>query len=366
MRAIRSRERRLKPAKIGTRASASARSFSVIGSILGSTRAPRSSRGRPSRPLRPRRATFVPLRGGGGRPPPLRTPRRRAPRPSEPSRARSGAGTRHARSTRGAVRPARRAAFRPAPRTSSRVRGRGRRRVRGPPPPARSSRRAWYSRPASPRRRNPKGRRRAASPAPIARASTAPRARRDRRRKSGASPSPPSGSTRRPRDRHRGAGARRGCPWRRVRRPRRRSPRLGYFPLRRGPFGHRDFRLLFLGRTTSFVGNAFANVAEQGCTQVLGPAIAKAHLGGAAAWGLVLTAQSLGLLAGGLLLLRLRPRRLLLAATLGFLLTIPFLLALSVPVALVAVVAAAAIGGIGTEIFGVLWEPPLQQGISQR
>ena len=31
--------------------------------------------------------------------------------------------------------------------------------------------------------------------------------------------------------------------------------------MRRGPFGHRDFRLLFLGRTTSFVGNAFANVA---------------------------------------------------------------------------------------------------------
>src|ERR671925_179318 len=109
----------------------------------------------------------------------------------------------------------------------------------------------------------------------------------------------------------------------------------------------------------------FVNAAEQGCTQVLGPAIAKAHLGGAAAWGLVLTAQSLGLLAGGLLLLRLRPRRLLLAATLGFLLTIPFLLALSVPVALVAVVAAAAIGGIGTEIFGVLWETTLQQEISQ-
>src|SRR6478752_1568973 len=28
-----------------------------------------------------------------------------------------------------------------------------------------------------------------------------------------------------------------------------------------GPFAEREFRLLFLGRTTSFVGNAFANVA---------------------------------------------------------------------------------------------------------
>jgi MFS family permease len=109
----------------------------------------------------------------------------------------------------------------------------------------------------------------------------------------------------------------------------------------------------------------FVNAAEQGCTWVLGPAIAKAHLGGAAAWGLVLTAQSLGLVAGGLLLLRLRPRRLLLTATLGFLLTIPFLLALSVPATLVVVVAAAAVGGLGTEIFGVLWETTLQQEISQ-
>ena len=28
-----------------------------------------------------------------------------------------------------------------------------------------------------------------------------------------------------------------------------------------GPLGQRPFRLLFLGRTTSFIGNAFANVA---------------------------------------------------------------------------------------------------------
>jgi MFS family permease len=31
--------------------------------------------------------------------------------------------------------------------------------------------------------------------------------------------------------------------------------------LRAGPLGQRQFRLLFLGRTTSFIGNAFANVA---------------------------------------------------------------------------------------------------------
>ena len=109
----------------------------------------------------------------------------------------------------------------------------------------------------------------------------------------------------------------------------------------------------------------FVNAAQQGSEQVLGPAIAKAHLGGATAWGLVLTAQALGLVAGGLILLRLRPRRLLRAATLGFLLTIPFLLALSVPVALVGVIAAAALAGIGIELFQVLWETALQQEIPQ-
>jgi hypothetical protein len=31
--------------------------------------------------------------------------------------------------------------------------------------------------------------------------------------------------------------------------------------VRGGPLGQREFRLLFLGRTTSFVGNAFANIA---------------------------------------------------------------------------------------------------------
>jgi MFS family permease len=109
----------------------------------------------------------------------------------------------------------------------------------------------------------------------------------------------------------------------------------------------------------------FTNAIEQGSQSVLGPAIAKDHFGGAAPWGLVLTAQSLGLIAGGLLLLRFRPRRLLLAATLGFLLTVPFLLALAGPAPLVGVVAAAAIAGLGVEIFGILWDTTIQQEIPQ-
>ena len=109
----------------------------------------------------------------------------------------------------------------------------------------------------------------------------------------------------------------------------------------------------------------FVNGIQLGTEGVLGPAIAKDHLGGAAAWGLILTAQSLGLVAGGLILLRLRPRRILLAATFGYMLTIPFLLGLSGPVSVVALIGLAALAGIGSETFGVLWDTAIQQEIPQ-
>jgi MFS family permease len=110
---------------------------------------------------------------------------------------------------------------------------------------------------------------------------------------------------------------------------------------------------------------AIVNSMEQGAEQVLGPAIAKAHLGGATGWGLVLTAGSLGLLAGSFVLLHFRPERPLFAATLGFLLTIPFPLMLSIPASLALVVVAAALAGIGIEVFSILWDTTLQQEIAQ-
>jgi MFS family permease len=109
----------------------------------------------------------------------------------------------------------------------------------------------------------------------------------------------------------------------------------------------------------------FVNAVELGSEGVLGPAIAKDHLGGATAWGLILTAQSLGLVAGGLLLLRLKPRRMLLTATLGFLLTIPFLLGLAGPLPLAGLIALAAVAGLGSETFGIMWDTTMQQEIPQ-
>lgn len=49
--------------------------------------------------------------------------------------------------------------------------------------------------------------------------------------------------------------------------------------------------------------------AWYGSFQVLGPAVAKAHLGGAQAWGLISASEAVGLIAGGLVALRWSPRR---------------------------------------------------------
>lgn len=49
--------------------------------------------------------------------------------------------------------------------------------------------------------------------------------------------------------------------------------------------------------------------AWYGSFQVLGPAVAKAHLGGAQAWGLISASEAIGLIVGGLVALHWSPRR---------------------------------------------------------
>ena len=107
------------------------------------------------------------------------------------------------------------------------------------------------------------------------------------------------------------------------------------------------------------------NAFESGAIGVLGPTVAKRHLGGAAAWGAVLTATSLGLILSGVTMIRWRPRRILFVATLAvFPMTLP-LLALARPAPLAIVIVAAFIAGFSVEIFGVLWDTAMQQEIPQ-
>ncbi|MGH3001425.1 MAG: MFS transporter, partial [Gaiellaceae bacterium] len=76
---------------------------------------------------------------------------------------------------------------------------------------------------------------------------------------------------------------------------------------------------------------AIVNAVETGAVDVLGPSVAKRHLGGAGAWGGVLAATSLGLVLTGVVMLRWRPRRILRTATYGIFPMVLPLLALSWP-----------------------------------
>lgn len=105
------------------------------------------------------------------------------------------------------------------------------------------------------------------------------------------------------------------------------------------------------------------NAAESGAVNVLGPKVAKEHLGGAATWGAFLAAESIGLVTSGVVLMRWQPRRLLFVATIAvFSLALPPL-ALARPESSAVVVAVGFVYGYFIEIFGVMWTVAMQQQI---
>jgi Major Facilitator Superfamily len=105
------------------------------------------------------------------------------------------------------------------------------------------------------------------------------------------------------------------------------------------------------------------NCVWVGGQAVLGPVVAKEHLHGAAGWGIVVAAESLGLVAAGLLALRWRPQRALLVGCLSSF-PMPILMAsLAVPFPFPGVVGAAILAGFGLELFNVLWITVIQQRI---
>jgi MFS family permease len=109
----------------------------------------------------------------------------------------------------------------------------------------------------------------------------------------------------------------------------------------------------------------FINAFSWSAFYVLGPFVATDHLGGAAAWGLILTAEACGMLIGGFIALRFRPQRPLLVGNAAILLiALPLgALALTADKALIA--AAALVAGVGVEFFEVVWATTLQQRIPE-
>jgi MFS family permease len=107
----------------------------------------------------------------------------------------------------------------------------------------------------------------------------------------------------------------------------------------------------------------FLNAAWVGALMVLGPIVADDHLGGPAAWGLVLAAQGAGLVLGGIVMLRWRPERPMLVASLAMFLTAAPLLALAFPAPLFVVAAGAVVAGVGMDVFGVLWTTALHEHV---
>ncbi|MEV4628011.1 MFS transporter [Micromonospora sp. NPDC049523] len=119
----------------------------------------------------------------------------------------------------------------------------------------------------------------------------------------------------------------------------------------------------FVSRTWVWVvvlGFMLLNAAMSSGVGVLGPAVADETIG-RKAWGLVLAAQTLGLVVGALIALRLRVRRLLLLGVACMLGAAPLLLALAVAPVFALLVPAAFLGGLAMEQFGVAWETSVQQ-----
>ena len=107
------------------------------------------------------------------------------------------------------------------------------------------------------------------------------------------------------------------------------------------------------------------NGAVSAAEAVYGPLVSREHLGGAGPWGLAVAAGGVGSVAGGLLMIRWKPRRMLLASTLGvFPMAVPAAaLALAAPLGLLCAAMFAA--GATTEVFAVGWMLALHQEIPE-
>ena len=129
--------------------------------------------------------------------------------------------------------------------------------------------------------------------------------------------------------------------------------RQGWAEFRRQRWISNTFVFFLLG---NFFGAAWG---------VLGPYMAKQHFGGAIAWGLIGGASGGGAVVGGLLALRLKPRRIVLASCLW---SIPYgapTLALGLLLPLPVIVATAFVQGLAIAMHLTLWYTAFQQQVPE-
>jgi MFS family permease len=112
---------------------------------------------------------------------------------------------------------------------------------------------------------------------------------------------------------------------------------------------------------TVVVAAGFGNMAASGATGVYGPQVAKLSLGGAAAWGAITACEGVGLLLGGLILLRYRPERLLFAGVAALLVWALPLLCLAAERTTAVIGAGYLLAGVALELFNTSWSVALQQ-----
>jgi hypothetical protein len=108
---------------------------------------------------------------------------------------------------------------------------------------------------------------------------------------------------------------------------------------------------------------AVVMMAWYGAFSVLGPVVAKEHLGGPAAWGAITAADALGLIAGGIVSLRVTPRRPMLFVVLtgGAVAISPLSLAMVLPLPAICV---ASFGlGVFVEMMMVQWTVAMARNI---
>jgi MFS family permease len=111
------------------------------------------------------------------------------------------------------------------------------------------------------------------------------------------------------------------------------------------------------------IGASTLGVLLGATATVLGPVVADEHFGGASGWALIRGAGSLGGVVGGLIALRVRPRRPLFAGSVALTLFALPQLALAGPAPLVVVAAVSVAANAGVLVFTALWETALQQHV---